>query len=938
MKAHYKLSKIAASLAVVGGISVASSQIWAAVTPLAGTNISNVATATYTDNTGVERVVTSNEVKTIVAQVGSFTLEANRTAKTTPNGQVTLPHILQNTGNGTDKFNLSLENMAGDDFDFAAGKHAIYIDRNKDGVPDDTTDLNKKSIELLAGESVGLVIVATTPSTVIAGKSAKLEIKAESTNLAIYTGGALTKTNMDTVTITTGAVMQISKSASVSTVESNGEIAYTLEFKNTGNDTATNVAIFDILPATVDYVAGSARYNGGAALTDSIDTVDTFYFDTETRGFLFNLASVPANTTGKLTFKVKVKATATAGNIQNIAFIDPDGKDGKQLNEIPTSPETDSTNVQSNPSIVSIVGTYAGAINDSLEIKTLTGIDDQITLVGKQGLPVVFGDKNAVEGDRIVVHNNGNIVDTYNLSYDKSALPTGSVVEILKVDGYTPVVDTNGDGDVDTGPIEAGKSQQFVVRITLSNDTVLTESATVILKSTSIKNKQEDTMKLTISSLSKNIVDLVSKTDSGVKGTGNSSEVGYTTPYDDKIVDKKTTLPATPTTFDITIKNQGNIPDNYNITVPNVPAGWTVEIFEKNGDVCTSSKVSNSGNIKQDEDKSFCVTVTPPADSLADIFTDLTVKVASPATVTSDDIKFKVTVAEQRQLTFNPDNQGQVAPGGTIVYKHVLKNTGNVTEADAVKYPLDLIFTSTMNNVNASIYVDIDNDGTISNKDQISELVTGDDDLQRKESLKSLLAKVKNKTGRTETIEGAEVDLGQRAGLQPFESVNIIIKIEAPATATSGEKDTTTLTFIPSGSNAPKQVSITDLTTVTIGQIRLVKEQGVGDCTASSKSISYSIEQGKVSPGQCVYYRITATNEGNAEAKSVVISDMVPNYTTLKEGSVSGELTPKDNSYKQIVNKQAPQISYVLSKLNPGSVATLYFAVKVDLDASITSP
>lgn len=50
MKQHFQLSKVAAALAVAGGVSLfGSSAMAAASTPLAGQNISNVATATYTD-------------------------------------------------------------------------------------------------------------------------------------------------------------------------------------------------------------------------------------------------------------------------------------------------------------------------------------------------------------------------------------------------------------------------------------------------------------------------------------------------------------------------------------------------------------------------------------------------------------------------------------------------------------------------------------------------------------------------------------------------------------------------------------------------------------------------------------------------------------------------------------------------------------------------
>ncbi len=40
----------------------------------------------------------------------------------------------------------------------------------------------------------------------------------------------------------------------------------------------------------------------------------------------------------------------------------------------------------------------------------------------------------------------------------------------------------------------------------------------------------------------------------------------------------------------------------------------------------------------------------------------------------------QVKVAEKRGLSFTPDRQGQVAPGGTVEYVHVLTNSGNVTE------------------------------------------------------------------------------------------------------------------------------------------------------------------------------------------------------------------------------------------------------------------
>lgn len=928
MKHSFQLSKIAAALTVAGGVSLFAGSAMAAV-PLAGTNISNVATATYTDNTGTERVVTSNEVKTLVAQVGSFTLEADRAAQTTPNGQVTLSHILTNTGNGTDKFNITLDSAHIGTFDFDISKVAVYLDRNKDGIADSSVALSSgTSIELAAGESVGLVIVATTPSTAQQGQLDKIKITATAITTALYTTAV--KTNDDTVSITTGAVMQITKAASVSVTQAGKEIEYTLTFKNTGNASAKNVAIFDVLPAGVTYKSGSALYSG-AGLTDISTDSDNFEYNAAKKAFLLNIPEVKANTTGTLKFTVTVNADTKAGDIKNTAYVDPDGKPDTanptgpnkpiEITDLPANPNTPPTlpsddpskptTVPSNPSIVTVEGTYDGSINDSKldSFKdggslTVTGAvgDDTITLTGKQGLPVVFG-KSSTEGDMVVVHNRGNTTDTYNLTIDKDAisgfgtLPTGSIVEILKADGSTPVTDTNGDGIVDTGPIVAGGNSQFVVRVTLpTGEAIIAPGVAVKLVSTSVKNAQKDTLKLIISALTANSVDLVNRPDKNDpnkdKGTGPGTPTA---------VDTAITPPATPTTFDITIKNSGNIPDNYVITLPNVPAGWTVGVFEKDSSGnCTATKVTNSGNIKATESKSFCLVVTPPAGTPADTAYDIKVEIKSPATGTKDDITFNVKVAEQRQLTFTPDRQGQVAPGGTIVYSHVLTNTGNVLEA-ATKYPLDINWSSTLAGVNTSVYVDINNNGII----DAGELITGTNAIERSASLVTLLADTKGLNG---------------AGLSQNEAINIFVKVEAPTTATAGESDTTIVTFKPTGSNKPLDVLITDRTVINLGQVRLVKSQAVSACGTAPTTVAYVTTNLAAKPGECVYYKIEATNDGNVNATNIVISDTVPSYTAIHSGSVDPTGATESGG----------KISYTVPTLTPATTATLKFAVKVD--------
>jgi hypothetical protein len=108
-----------------------------AAAPLAGTTIGNAASATYKDSSGTDRAATSNTVTTVVQQVASFTIVANRTATVSPGGQVFFPHIVTNTGNGNETYTIGAINAAGDNFDLTG--LTIYADADKNGIPDNTT-------------------------------------------------------------------------------------------------------------------------------------------------------------------------------------------------------------------------------------------------------------------------------------------------------------------------------------------------------------------------------------------------------------------------------------------------------------------------------------------------------------------------------------------------------------------------------------------------------------------------------------------------------------------------------------------------------------------------------------------------------------------------------------------------------------------------------
>ncbi len=71
-----------------------------------------------------------------------------------------------------------------------------------------------------------------------------------------------------------------------------------------------------------------------------------------------------------------------------------------------------------------------------------------------------------------------------------------------------------------------------------------------------------------------------------------------------------------------------------------------------------------------------------------------------------------------------------------------------------------------------------------------------------------------------------------------------------------------------------------------------MKDQALVDCSTGNVA-TYTQTTVNAKPGECVRYRITATNEGNATVTNVVISDNTPSYTTLKAIATVGSESPK---------------------------------------------
>lgn len=903
-----RLNQLAASIALAAG-GVALMPTAQAAAPAAGSNISNIATASYTDGNGASKTVTSNEVKTTVLQVSSFTLVADRNATINPNGTATLSHTLTNTGNGTDTFTLNVSQLTNDNFDLT-NVH-IYLDSNQDGVPDNNTDLS--SVTLTAGQSVGIVVVSTVPVTQTDGQKAQYTLNATAGFDTTVKGA-----NTDTITVSAGASMQIQKSASVASVAPNGDITYTLTYKNTGNAAASFVTIQDTLPNTVTYNAGSGLWSGSSTgLTDAAggDPAGIDYrYDSNNKTVYVSLNNVPANSTGTVKFTVKANANNTS-NINNTASIFIDD------NNDPTNTPSGTTPTQSNQTTVTPTRTFTGSINDSAtdvyadaaKVLTDPNKDDQILSSTSQGVPVLFGDNKGsadTGADLIVVHNTGSTTETFNVTVDKSKLPSGSIVELFKSDGVTPLTDTNGDGIVDTGPISAGATYNVVAKVTLPStysetDANITNVTTLTL--TPVSNPSAtDTINLVITDVVKSTVDLTNgdTTDTTTGGpTAGSSGQDTGVP-----VDTKTTTPGTAVTFPLSVTNNSTTPDNFNLSSTGLPSGWTVQYYvdaNKDG-IPDGAAITNTGNIPAGTTVNLIAVVTPSANQ-APITQNVVFTVSSPATGLTDSMTDQVTVSPNRSLSLTADNVGQVAPGGTVTYTHTLTNNGTVTEGTSAG-SLPYTLTNTQSGWTTTLYVDLNNNGLADN----NELVTGND-------LGALVA--------TYNQDGNSV-----SGLEAGQSVKLIVKVQAPADATAGVQNSNVLTISPTtvSGTATSPVSNTDLTTVNDGQVRLVKEQALDAACDGTADTSFTQNSLSAKPGTCVVYRITATNEGNVDVTNVQLTDSTPAYTTFQALSGLSPIVVNATMGNSPANGMTGNVTATQGKLAPNTASQLQFVVKID--------
>ena len=785
--------------------------------PPAGTPIGNAASATYLDASSTSRTVTSNLVTTYVQQVASFVLTADGVLPVAPGGQAAFPHTLQNTGNGTDRFNLTLINLGGDDFDLTG--LTIYADADGNGVPDTFTPITQTD-SIVAGASYKFVVVGNVPGVQLGGQIARVRI----TGASVFTP-ATTAFNTDRVNVSGNAVVSVTKAISQNNGASpSGPYSYTLTYTNSGNATAGVLRLTDAIPAGMTYVAGSARWSttGAATLTDA-DSSDAQGVVPNTVKFDFNVSAagnvnavintVPAGASGTLTFQVNVNsglAPQVINNAATYAYNDGAGAVGPFSTNF--SPFT---------------------VNQAVTL-TFTG---QTVASALQGATLTYTN---------TLTNTGNGSDAFDITLGATTFPAGSSYVLYQSDGVTPLTDSNGNGTPDSGPLAAGAARAIVLKLTLP------PSATggpyqVAKIARSIANPAVTATATDVLTLiTTSVVDLTNNAAGGAApGAGVGPEA---TP-----VITLATNPATTVRFTLYVNNNAGSGDAFDMAASTdssfgallLPVGWTVTFRDvSNGVITNTGVIAGGGN------KLVYADVTVPAGYVAST-QQLYFRSRSPVTIASDRIHDAVTVNAVRSLTLVPNNSAQLAPGGTVTYTHLLANTGNVLEGSGAGSIVTIARADNQAGWNSVVYIDTNNNGVFDSG--VDQPVT---DLN--------------------AIGGLAPGANVRLFVRVFAPAGAPLGQVDLTTLTATTTNVAYVSTVPAPATATDQTTVLN-GEITITKRQALDANCDG--TPETAYTNADITVGAV-PGACLRYQIVVTNIGTASVTTLVVSDATPPNTT----------------------------------------------------------
>ena len=837
----------------------------------AGLEIVNQASIYYKDESGLDRMTTTNLVILTVQQVFSATLEGDRNLLGAGDSEVLFFHTIENTGNGTDLFCVQIAEATGDSGDYALLQAIHDLDRNGQFDPDEpilatTTNPTTNTLSLDAQDRASILVIGLLPSSVTAGDTYKaiLTVQAQegtgicqSISVLDLSSGkgedSQDDTNHDTATITSDAILEVTKQ---STYNENGAgsnddtITYSIYIKNTGTVQALDVTVQDDLPSDTTFSAGSISTNG----TWQSAPIHNSGSPGSINGTVGTLA---ADTIVSVTYTVDINDNLDGGStIVNTAQAQGDlDSNGGTDDPVLSNQTLDTFPVVYGVAITDTGIDEADGVNDGGDDDTNNPAknDDQIVNAVSQGEVVLF---------KHIVTNESNTEDTINLKATSVSFPSGTTFFFYKENGNIALLDTNGDGIIDTGPMERDITFTILVKAILPTDASgAGPYAATISATSSADPSKTDTTTETLETIITFKTDLANS--SGASGFNDDGSVDA-----DPVSVLTTTLSADPgesVTFDLYVANEGIGPDTYSLsswsdsgaTNP-LPTGWSVVFKNTAGQIITSTP-----SLDPTEEFHYIAVVNLPASNLSPTQT-IYFKISSTSTGVSDIKQDAVTINDIENISLTPDQTGRVIAGSTIEYVHLLKNTGTTSE-DVI------VFVESQSHLSNTLLLPTDFSGTEPTAFKaIGELTVG-----------STVAIFQDSTGTWQLVslvsDGAT---GLAIPMDPKDSTHIKLRVQAATSVPETVRDILILRAQVKTGSAWQTNQ--DQTTVTSGYLKITKLGALDTNCDSTPETGFVTGNLKALPGECVVWQLVVKNHGVETVCQVTVYDAAPSFTQLR--------------------------------------------------------
>ncbi|KPA10033.1 protein containing DUF11 [Candidatus Magnetomorum sp. HK-1] len=850
-----------------------------------GTEVVNQASIHFKDETGESYVITTNIVVITIRQVFSASLDGDQNLVGLSGKTVSFFHILQNTGNGSDVYCASVSNVINDNGDFSQIRLIHDLDQNGRADESDPTiasDSGAYSTTLFlgSGQTAHLIVLGDIPDTATVGSNYKLLLAVKAKNgTSICQDDSVTDigfnadsdydTNQDQVQITDQAILIITKNSVYQTNTPGIEddtISYQVTIENIGNRPARDILITDNLPQYTSFQTNSLQ-----TISDFITTPATDDGDNGSDG---SIPTHDGNTPGQITGEIDYLDINGSIVFSYVLDIDDTAAGDTVIeNTIQIKGDLDENSATEEPAVISnktsqtLPKVFAVQITDTASDAGLNvndGGDDDSIANDQQYVDQVHQGELVLFNHLVI--NKGNSTDTFSLIVSNSTFPDNTVFQFYHANQSSFLLDTNSDGNPDTGPMNPEETMLITIGAVLpthftGNGPYL---ATITAQSSGNNTVQDNTQEQLGAVISYRVDIANTNTAQGLHDETDADPVS-------QITTTQTFLEQSPVEFDLFVANEGLKNDQYQISVwmdssatvlP--PKDWQIKFTNTSGAIITSTPAIQPGHTFN-----FKAIITIPNNMSPQVI-PIFFKVYSVVTEVWDIKQDAIEIQSTEGIQMSPDNEKTVSPGGSVEYIHNVQNIGNTSLAVIISVLSQSLMTHSL--LLPQLYSGSD----VASYRTIQNFVVGDKVV--------IFDYSANKWQIVELVSDNADSIA--IPLDPKDTLRFKVRVMAPTSIAAGSTD---ILLVQSGILGSSFVAInTDQTIAASAQLDMNK-MGIRDsnCDADIYNLNgFETSHFHANPGECIVWQLIVLNVSAEPVCQVTVHDKAPAFTFVQGAPV----------------------------------------------------